>query len=42
MGLSAVYGPADDTKSQELLREAIELGCVFWDTVSVKRPVLGT
>ncbi|KAG8936959.1 hypothetical protein FRC03_000258 [Tulasnella sp. 419] len=32
MGMSEFYGPSDDKKSQDVMREAIKLGCTFWDT----------
>ncbi|KAG8892257.1 hypothetical protein FRB99_002844 [Tulasnella sp. 403] len=32
MGLSGVYGASDDNKSRALLRDLVQLGCVFWDT----------
>lgn len=39
MGLSNLYGTANDDESIKLLEEAAKLGCVFWDTVSVSRIV---
>lgn len=43
MGMSAFYGAEgrDEEANRNLLREAVELGCTFWDTVSyfiVSRP----
>jgi aryl-alcohol dehydrogenase-like predicted oxidoreductase len=32
MGLSGIYGPADDNASVALLREAVDLGCTLLDT----------
>ncbi|KLO19313.1 Aldo/keto reductase [Schizopora paradoxa] len=35
MGLSNVYGPANDEESKEVLRHAIKIGCTFWDTADI-------
>ncbi|KAF8521680.1 Aldo/keto reductase [Gautieria morchelliformis] len=32
MGLSNVYGKADDEESKKVLRHAIDIGATFWDT----------
>jgi aryl-alcohol dehydrogenase-like predicted oxidoreductase len=38
MGMSPVYGPADDTESVATIHRAIELGCTFLDTAEVYGP----
>ncbi|KAJ2448961.1 hypothetical protein EV183_005163 [Coemansia sp. RSA 2336] len=35
MGMSNVYGKADDDSSVEVLNHAIDIGCTFWDTSNV-------
>ena len=35
MGLSGIYGKADDAESVRLLHHALDLGCNFWDTADV-------
>jgi len=35
MGLSNVYGPANDEESKEVLRHAIKIGATFWDTADM-------
>jgi len=35
MGLSNVYGPANDEESKEVLRHAIKIGSTFWDTADI-------
>lgn len=38
MGMSQMYGPADETESIATLHRAIELGCNFFDTAEVYGP----
>ena len=43
MGMNEFYGKGDDEQSRALLKEVVESGCMFWDTVrssskSVCRP----
>lgn len=38
MGMSQMYGPADETESIATLHRAIELGCTFLDTAEVYGP----
>ncbi|KAJ2389519.1 hypothetical protein H4S02_002329, partial [Coemansia sp. RSA 2611] len=35
MGMSSVYGAADDEQSVEVLNHAIDIGCTFWDTADI-------
>jgi aryl-alcohol dehydrogenase-like predicted oxidoreductase len=35
MGMSGIYGPADDESGLKTLHRALELGCNFWDTADV-------
>ncbi|KAG8997928.1 hypothetical protein FRB94_007360 [Tulasnella sp. JGI-2019a] len=35
LSLSHVYGPANDDESRALLKEAVTLGCTFWDTANI-------
>ncbi|GAA6041816.1 hypothetical protein JCM8097_007175 [Rhodosporidiobolus ruineniae] len=35
MGLSQGYGEANDDQSKEVLREAIKIGCTFWNTATI-------
>ena len=38
MGMSAFYGPTDETEALATLDEALELGCNFWDTSDIYGP----
>jgi len=38
MGMSEFYGKSNDTESLELLDEALEIGCNFWDTADMYGP----
>jgi len=38
MGMSEFYGQSDDVKSLKLLDEALEIGCIFWDTADMYGP----
>lgn len=38
MGLSQVYGKADDEEAKKVLRHAIEIGCTFWNTATIYGP----
>ncbi|KAJ2754263.1 hypothetical protein GGI19_002526 [Coemansia pectinata] len=35
MGMSSMYGTADDSESLKVLSHAIDVGCTFWDTADV-------
>ncbi|KAG8876358.1 hypothetical protein FRB97_007909, partial [Tulasnella sp. 331] len=35
MGLSHIYGPANDDESRALLKEAVGYGCTFWDSADI-------
>ncbi|GAA6038801.1 hypothetical protein JCM8097_002897 [Rhodosporidiobolus ruineniae] len=38
MGLSQSYGETNDDQSKEVLREAIKIGCTFWNTATIYGP----
>jgi aryl-alcohol dehydrogenase-like predicted oxidoreductase len=38
MGMSAFYGPTDETEALATLDRALELGCNFWDTSDIYGP----
>jgi len=35
MGLSHIYGPANDDVSRALLKDAVDYGCTFWDSADI-------
>ena len=38
MGMSAFYGPTDESEALATLDRALELGCNFWDTSDIYGP----
>ncbi|WP_163339020.1 aldo/keto reductase [Desulfopila sp. IMCC35008] len=38
MGMSEFYGQAENTNNLKLLDEALEIGCIFWDTADMYGP----
>jgi aryl-alcohol dehydrogenase-like predicted oxidoreductase len=35
MSLSGMYGPADDEESLKVLKQAVDIGCTFWDSAVI-------
>jgi len=35
MGMSEFYGPADETENISVIKRALDLGCIFWDTADM-------